>query len=87
MKCAFYEKEITLPLGCDLSGYFNVRNGSDIKDRLYAKAIVVSDGSERVAIVCADACGLAFNVRENIAARVERFTDIKADNIIEMLKK
>lgn len=44
LKCAFYETEITPPLGCTIPGYFNTRYGSDVKDRLYAKAVVMDDG-------------------------------------------
>ena len=81
MKCAFYEKEITPPLGCNLPGYFNVRNASDVKDRLYAKALVVSDGNEKIAIIEIDACFLSIEERERIVNRIMQYTDIKADNI------
>lgn len=81
MKCAFYEREITPPLGCNLPGYFNIRNASDVKDRLYAKAVVVSDGKDKIAVVEVDACFVNIAARERIVARIERFTDIKGDNV------
>ena len=50
-KCGFYEREITPPLGCHLSGYGNIRPATDVKDRLMARACVISDGSETVALI------------------------------------
>ncbi len=82
LKCGFYEKEITPPLGFNLPGYFNFRPGADVKDRLYAKALVVSNGSEKVAIIAIDSCHAFWKYRERIVARVAKYTDIKADNII-----
>ena len=54
LKCAFYEREITPPLGCNLPGYGNCRPGSDVKDRLMAKATVISDGENTVAMIALD---------------------------------
>ena len=81
-KCAFYEKEITPPLGCHIPGYFNIRQGSDVKDRLMARASVISDGKETVALIAIDACGLVYEIREIIANRVSEFTGIKPENVL-----
>ena len=81
-KCAFYEKEITPPLGCHIPGYFNIRQGSDVKDRLMAKACVISDGKETVAMIAIDACGLVYKIRNIIAKRVSEFTGIKEENVL-----
>ena len=81
-KCAFYEKEITPPLGCHIPGYFNIRQGSDVKDRLMAKACVISDGKETVALIAIDACLLANEVRNVIAKRVSELCDIKEENVL-----
>lgn len=81
-KCAFYEKEITPPLGCYIPGYFNIRRGSDVKDRLMAKACVFSDGKETVALITIDACSLIYDVRNRIAKRVSEFVDIKPENVL-----
>ncbi|MBR6729002.1 MAG: neutral/alkaline non-lysosomal ceramidase N-terminal domain-containing protein [Clostridia bacterium] len=81
-KSAFYEKEITPPLGCHIPGYFNIREGSDVKDRLCARACVISDGSETVALIAIDACAIAYEVREMIANRVSAFTGIKPENVL-----
>lgn len=81
-KAAFYEKEITPPLGCHIPGYFNIRQGSDVKDRLMAKACVISDGKETVAFIAIDACGIVFEIRNIIAKRVSEFTGIPEENVI-----
>ena len=81
-KCAFYEKEITPPLGSHIPGYFNLRQGSDVKDRLMAKASVISDGKETVALLTIDSCGITKATRDIIAKRVNEFTGIKEENVL-----
>lgn len=44
----FYEKEITPPLGCGIPGHFSLRRGMDVLDRLYARAVVIKEGEERL---------------------------------------
>ncbi len=82
MKIAFYEKEITPPLGSSIPGYFNVRLGSDVKDRLYAKSMVIQSGETTVAILAADGCLVPSEMHEAVAKRVEQFTGIKKENLI-----
>ena len=45
---------ITPPLGASLSGYFNDRKAVDVHDDLHAKALVVSDGDEAIALAVCD---------------------------------
>ncbi len=45
---------ITPPLGTSLSGYFNDRKAIDVHDDLHAKALVVSDGDEAIALAVCD---------------------------------
>ena len=40
MRCAFYEKEITPPLGGDIPGYYINRFTEDVADELYVRAVV-----------------------------------------------
>jgi len=82
LKCAFYEKEITPPLGCHIPGYFNERPGSDVKDRLYAKAMVIASGEETVAIITADGCSMHNDVIAMVKDRVTEFIGIKEENIM-----
>ena len=82
LKCAFYEKEITPPLGCSISGYGNLRKGTDVKDRLMAKACVFSDGKDTVALIALDALRIFYEVRQEIAKRVHAFTGIPEENVL-----
>ncbi len=82
MKCAFYEKEITPPLGFNMPGYFNFRPGNNVADRLYAKAFILADEKEKIAIVTVDACEPVEFIREAIVQRVVQYMDIKKENIV-----
>ena len=81
-KCGFYEREITPPLGCHLSGYGNLRPAVDVKDRLMAKACVISDGNETVALIALDALRAHRKVRDKVAKRVSEFTGISENNVL-----
>ncbi len=82
MKVAFYEKEITPPLGSSIPGYFNLRRASDVKDRLYARSVVFQNGDTTTAIVAMDTCGVNENLQKKVAARVEKYTGIKEENLV-----
>ncbi len=81
-RTAFYEKEITPPLGCFLPGYFNLRQGSNVKDRLMAKAMVVESGAEIVAVLAIDSAFGEKEVRDLVVERIAKFTPIKAENVM-----
>lgn len=81
-RVAFYEKEITPPLGCFLPGYFNLRQGSNVKDRLYAKAMVAESNGETVALLAIDGCYGEKEVRDMIVDRIEKYTGIKPENVM-----
>ncbi len=85
MKCGFYEKEITPPLGGDLPGYFTNRPAKHIKDRLYVKAVVFgNDNDEKKdmsALVVADAAEIPSKYCDRIIARASEYTGIPAENI------
>lgn len=82
MKSAFYEKEITPPLGYNLPGYFSFRGSTDVLDRLYAKTLVVEGGGEKIAIIVIDALFAMDYMRKQIVERIKRYTGIKEDNIL-----
>ena len=82
MKAAFYEREITPPLGASIPGYFNERLGSDVKDRLYVKSAVFESEGTMAAVVAVDGCGVITSVHNAVAERVEKFTGIKKENLI-----
>ena len=82
-KCGFYEKEITPPLGCFLPGYFNLRQGSNVKDRLYARAAVIDNGNTKVAFISVDTCALTDKGKlKRIKNRIFEYTKIPEENIL-----
>jgi len=78
----FYEKEITPPLGCSVPGYFNIRRGSDVLDRLYARAVVVKEDDKKIAIISVDGCHPFGKLTDEIAKRVESYTGIGRESVM-----
>jgi hypothetical protein len=54
--------DITPPKGYRMSGYFNERLNTGVKDALHAKAIVLRQGNEQAAIVFCDLIGIPAEV-------------------------
>lgn len=82
LKCAFYEREITPPLGSHLPGYANIRKANGVKDRLMAKACVFSNGDETVAMIAIDTLHMENELRNEIAKRIHRYTGIPKKNVL-----
>lgn len=82
LKCAFYEREITPPLGSHLSGYANIRKATGLKDRLMAKACAFSNGDESIAMIAVDSLHMENELRNAVAARVSRYTGIPEKNVL-----
>lgn len=78
----FYEKEITPPLGCGIPGYFSLRRGCDVLDRLYARAVVIKDGEQRVAIVSVDGLHPKTDICAIITKRIETYTKIPRSHVM-----
>lgn len=78
----FYEKEITPPLGCNMPGYGNVRPGQDVLDRLYARAAVIKEGNEAVALISVDSCTVENELVDVIADRIREYTGIPRKNVV-----
>ena len=81
IRCGFYEKEITPPLGTMMPGYYAVRVATDVLDKLYVKAFVTDDGQTQTAILSFDAVELPNHFCETLAARIEAQTGIPAANV------
>lgn len=81
-KIGLYEREITPLFGNSLCGYFNVRLVDGVKEKTYAKAVVIEKDTETIAMLAIDACesddGLITAIRE----RVKKYIDIKDENIL-----
>ena len=81
IRCGFYEKEITPPLGTMMPGYYAVRVATGVLDKLYVKAFVTDDGQTQTDILAFDAVELPNNFCETLATRIEKQTGISAKNV------
>ena len=81
MKCAFYEKEITPPLGDDIPGYYANRVTEDVEDELYAKAVVFENDGKYCALLTIDCVCVHESVCEKIRDRICEYTDIPREAI------
>lgn len=70
------------PMGSFIAGDRQDRHFNAVLDSLWAKAVVVSDGKEKLAIVTIDCIGLLKPEIDRIREQVARRTDIKADHIV-----
>lgn len=73
---------MTPPLGCHLQGYYEDRVADDIRDDLYAKALVLESGEGALAIVVCDLIGLPQEDCDAAKARVEEWTGIPRSNVL-----
>ena len=76
------ETDITPKLPYGLAGYYHERKSTEIRDPLHAKAMVFEQGSERVALVLCDLCGVAPELTESVRRRAARLSGIPAERII-----
>lgn len=76
------EVAITPPLGYRMAGYFNERLSTGIHDPLHAKAIVLRQGAEQLALVCCDLIGVPLSLSANARARMSQRTGIPVPNIV-----
>ena len=74
---------INPPVGCWLSGW-EIRNkpSEGVADNLYAKALVLSDGTTEVAIVSADLIGVTAEIVSAVRESARRETGIPTENIL-----
>ncbi len=82
LEVGFYEKEITPPLGSGIPGYFSLRRSCDVLDRLYARAMVIKSGDERIAILSIDGLHPRADICKSIADRIIAYTQIPRENIM-----
>ncbi|MGB2864736.1 MAG: neutral/alkaline non-lysosomal ceramidase N-terminal domain-containing protein [Sedimentisphaerales bacterium] len=75
--------DITPPIGAWLSGYGSRNKPSEgILDPLYAKALVLDDGREKVAIVSADLLWVPLEITNEIRQQVQKKLGIPQENIM-----
>jgi hypothetical protein len=72
---------ITPPVGTQLSGYAGRTDPSTgVLDDLYAKALVLGDGNERLALVVCDLIGFGIDMVNEMRDIIQRQTGISPDN-------
>src|SRR4051794_8784117 len=76
------EIDITPPIGHRMAGYFDERLATGIHDPLKAKAIVLGQGQEQVALVFCDLVGISLNVSKKARALASQRTGIPVTNIL-----
>ena len=81
MRCAFYETDITGPIGSSMPGYFVDRFTTGIKDRLFAKAFAASDGETTFVMLELDCCELMDCYKDEILDKICRINDIVRENV------
>ena len=81
MRAAFFEHDVTPPLGGFMWGHYKPVYAKTVHTRLYAKAVVVEDAGEVAAIVVIDSCSLPPEMHDIVTKRVFEYTGITADKI------
>ena len=82
MRAAFYEADITPPLGGYMWGYYSPsRISKEVHDKLYARAIVVEDEGNIAAFVTIDTCSVPAEMHEIVTKRIEEYTGIKPESV------
>ncbi len=76
------EIDITPPIGYRMAGYYDERFSTAVHDPLKAKAIVLQQGTNEIALVFCDLVGLSLNVSSNARAIASRETGIPVPNIV-----
>ena len=81
MKTAFYECDITPPLGCYIPGHYKDIRAIDVADKIFAKATVIENDGNLAALVCVDAVTLPAEMHDIVTKRVFEYTGIKSDRV------
>lgn len=81
MRAAFYECDVTPPLGGYMWGHYREIRAEEVHDRLSVKAAVIEDGGEVAAIVVIDSCSIPEDMRAAVTERITAYTGIPADRV------
>jgi len=84
LKAGWAARDMTPPVGVPLAGY-GARNGkasTGVHDKLYARALVVSDGEDTVALLGADMLLIPPKIAELCAKAVAEKTPLTANDIL-----
>ncbi|MBR3837697.1 MAG: neutral/alkaline non-lysosomal ceramidase N-terminal domain-containing protein [Clostridia bacterium] len=84
MKCGFFEKNITPPLGSIIPGGFAARYNEKVQEPLFVRAFVAENDETTLAIAVVDACGITKDITDAIRQRVATLTPILPENVMVM---
>lgn len=82
VRAGLAEIDITPPVGYRLAGYFEERLSTGVHDPLHAKAIVLAQGDEKIALVFCDLVGLSLRVTDRARALASARTRIPIAHIL-----
>lgn len=78
LSVGFAEIDVTPKLDPDkpvyIAGFGHNRKATKVHDPIYVRAIVLSDGKQKVALACADVVGLFNSVAESVRKKLDGFT-------------
>ena len=81
MKIGFYESDITPPLGIFMPGHGRWLYGSDVYDKIYAKAIAIESQGEYAIIISVDSVSPTEDVYEKVTERITKLSGIPKERI------
>jgi hypothetical protein len=73
---------ITPPDGVNMAGYYNVRGSTGVLDDIHSHALVLDDGTTRVALVSLDLIGSPRELVEKVRAEVEKAGILPGANVM-----
>jgi hypothetical protein len=76
------QRKITPPLGTNMAGYYHVRPASAVHDDLFARALVIDDGTTVIAVVTCDLVSIREESVVNARAHIAAATDIPGSNVL-----
>jgi len=81
LKAGSTQVNITPPVGTTLVGQWAARKSTDVHDELFANALVMDDGKNRVAMVSCDVLSIGNTSKQAIRDVIGRETDIDPDHV------
>jgi neutral ceramidase len=82
LKIGAAEIDITPPVGHRMAGYFDERLSTGVHDPLKAKAIILQQDKEKIAMVFCDLVGVSLTITTNARAQASANTGIPVSNIV-----
>ncbi len=82
LKAAFYERQITSPLGSVIPGALVPHYSEGVVEELYARAVSIDLDGKTVIIISLDALYAITPLCDAVIARITEYTQVPGDNII-----